>query len=69
MINSIDIFDYKMISSDNKQMLEEGLEHGLEVPFIRPSKLAADDSTSLDVWKFYENSWKQNMIEFMIFLS
>ena len=56
VINSIDIFDYKMISSDNKQMLEEGLEHGLEVPFIRPSKLAADDSTSLDVWKF---CWEQ----------
>lgn len=54
-ITSIDIFDYAMISSDCKAMLDEGLKYGLDVPFIRPNFLASDDSTSLDVWNY---CWK-----------
>ncbi|GAB4265042.1 MAG: acylneuraminate cytidylyltransferase family protein [Deferrisomatales bacterium] len=43
--------DRAVLSTEDPEMAEEGLRHGLEVPFSRPAELAGDFSTSKDVWR------------------
>ena len=43
--------DRAILSTDDKEIAEEGLVHGLEVPFIRPDELSGDRSTSVDMWQ------------------
>ncbi|MEM6517807.1 MAG: acylneuraminate cytidylyltransferase family protein [Cyanobacteria bacterium P01_C01_bin.70] len=43
--------DAKILSSDDPQIIAEGKQAGLDVPFIRPVDLARDDSTSADMWR------------------
>jgi CMP-N-acetylneuraminic acid synthetase len=38
-----------IVSTDDREIAEVAEKHGAEVPFLRPSELARDDSTSFDV--------------------
>jgi len=48
---SLDWIDYAVLSTDDEEMAEEGGRHGLEVPFMRPAKLASDTASGVDVWR------------------
>lgn len=48
---SLSWIDKAILSTDDKEIAEEGLLFGLEVPFIRPVELASDFATSVDMWK------------------
>ena len=43
--------DHAVLSTDDDEIAAEGRHHGLEVPFMRPAPLAADDSRSVDMWR------------------
>lgn len=38
-----------VLSTDDKEIQAEGIQHGAEVPFLRPAELASDDASSDDV--------------------
>lgn len=40
-----------VVSTDDEEIAEVARAHGAEVPFMRPSEYAADDSTDLDVFR------------------
>lgn len=40
-----------ILSTDCVEIAEVGKEHGAEVPFIRPEKLASDTASELDAWR------------------
>ncbi len=42
--------DRAVLSTDDKEIAEEGIKHGLEVPFMRPVELAGDQVNSKDMW-------------------
>jgi CMP-N,N'-diacetyllegionaminic acid synthase len=46
-----DVFDRLILSTDSEPLAKLGREIGLEVPFIRPKELAADDTPMLPVLK------------------
>jgi CMP-N,N'-diacetyllegionaminic acid synthase len=48
---SLSWVDKAILSTDDKEIKEEGLVHGLEVPFMRPKSLAKDLSSSVDMWR------------------
>lgn len=41
--------DRIVLSSDDKEIIETALRYGCEAPFIRPSSLATDDASTMDV--------------------
>lgn len=41
--------DVIFVSTDDKEIANEALKHGVEVPFLRPDSLATDTSSSYDV--------------------
>lgn len=43
--------DYAIISTDDDEIREEGMRHGLDSPFIRPMSLANDNSGPLELWQ------------------
>jgi CMP-N-acetylneuraminic acid synthetase len=45
------IIDRLILTTNSKEIADLGLRFGLEVPFMRPNHLAADDSPMLDVLK------------------
>jgi len=49
--NALPWIDKAILSTDDKEIAEEGLLYGLEVPFIRPDELSGDLSTSVDMWQ------------------
>jgi len=49
--NALPWIDRAILSTDDKEIAEEGLLNGLEVPFIRPDELSGDLSTSVDMWQ------------------
>lgn len=50
LISAVPEIDRAVLSTDDKEIAEEGLRVGLDVPFTRPAELAADDSKSIDTW-------------------
>lgn len=48
---SLPWIDQAIISTDDSDMREEGLRHGLEAPFLRPSDLARDSTSAVDTWR------------------
>lgn len=48
--------DYALLSTDDHEIAEEGRQHGLAVPFMRPSTLAQDLSEAVDVWR---HAWRK----------
>ena len=43
--------DQALLSTDDSEMAEEGRNHGLEVPFIRPSDLSTDTAPAVKMWR------------------
>jgi CMP-N,N'-diacetyllegionaminic acid synthase len=43
--------DQAVISTDDEEMMAEGVRHGLVAPFIRPSSLSGDSSSAASMWK------------------
>lgn len=45
------VFDKFVLTTDDKDIAEVGIQNGLEVPFLRPPELAQDASSSFDAIK------------------
>lgn len=43
--------DAAVLSTDDPEIADEGREHGLQVPFMRPAELASDSASGLDTWR------------------
>jgi CMP-N-acetylneuraminic acid synthetase len=48
---SLSWIDKIILSTDDERIAEEGQIYGVDVPFMRPSELATDTSTSRAMWK------------------
>lgn len=59
-----------IISTDSREIQEDALKYGVEVPFTRPAELAADDSPTEDViWhamKYIENKTDEHYDALML---
>ena len=57
-----------ILSTDHKKIASVGRQYGVEVPFMRPSELARDDSPSIDValhavhWLEVEEGWVPDLL-------
>lgn len=51
--------DKVVVSTDSKNIIKESIKHGAEVPFVRPSHLAKDNSPEIDTWKHAINFLKK----------
>ena len=49
-----------IVSTDNSEIAEIALHHGAEVPFVRPSDLAQDDTPDLPVFYHALNWLREN---------
>jgi CMP-N,N'-diacetyllegionaminic acid synthase len=56
--------DKVIVSTDDPSIAEISQKLGLEVPFVRPKNLAADNSSTLSVVQHALNFFKKNGIEF-----
>ena len=56
-VSALDWIDQAMLSTDDKEIADEGRAHGLDVPFFRPAEFAADDSSSIEMW---QHAWLQS---------
>lgn len=50
LVNKIHWIDKSIISSDSNEMIEEGLRHGLDSIFVRPSEISDDNASAISVW-------------------
>ena len=50
-VKSLSWIDKIILSTDDERIAEEGHIYGIDVPFMRPSELATDTSTSVAMWK------------------
>lgn len=62
------IFDEIIVSTDSKQYAEIAIQYGASVPFLRPKKLAADESSSNDVILHTLNELEKNHQTFDYFM-
>ena len=57
-----------ILSTDHEKIASIGRQYGVEVPFLRPSKLGRDDSPSIDValhavkWLKVERGWVPDLL-------
>lgn len=49
-VEKVDWIDAAIISTDDDEIADEARRYGLDVPFMRPVKLASDTATSKDMW-------------------
>ena len=40
-----------VVSSDSKKIIKEAKKYNAEVPFVRPARLASDNSAEIETWK------------------
>ena len=57
---SIKIFNNIYLSSDSKKIIKIAKKYKIDVPFIRPSKLARDNTKEIYVWKHMLKFLKKN---------
>lgn len=48
---SLPWIDARVLSTDDREIAEEGRAHGLDVPFMRPDELSGDLANSIDMWR------------------
>lgn len=48
---ALPFIDVALISTDDAEIAEEALRHGLDAPFMRPPELSSDTATSIDMWR------------------
>ncbi len=58
------ILDKCIVSTDNNEIAKVAKKYGCEVPFIRPERLATDESTTLDVLEHSIRFFNEQSIEF-----
>lgn len=58
-----------IVSTDDIEIAKVALEYGAEVPFLRPSELAQDDSSEWDAWRHSVRWFEENRGPFDIFIS
>ena len=51
VVQELPWIDNAIISTDDKEMMEEGLKYGLDAPFLRPEEFSGDDASSVDMWR------------------
>lgn len=51
VIQMLPWIDRAVLSTDDDEIADEGRRAGLLVPFMRPSELASDTATSVDMWR------------------
>lgn len=51
VIRMLPWIDRAVLSTDDDEIADEGRRAGLLVPFMRPSELASDTATSVDMWR------------------
>ena len=49
VISDINEIDFSIISSDDDDMINEGIKHGLDAPFVRPKHLSGDQISDVEV--------------------
>ena len=54
-----------IVSTDDEEIAQVSRLYGAEVPFMRPSELAADNSTDYDVIKDFFENCSENYVAFM----
>ncbi|MFW5858090.1 MAG: cytidylyltransferase domain-containing protein, partial [Planctomycetota bacterium] len=50
-LSALDWVDAAILSTDDEEIATEGRRAGLDVPFLRPDALAADNATAVDAWR------------------
>lgn len=58
---SIGWVDKIVVSTDDKEIADEGRRYGADVPFMRPAELAGDNAGSADMWK---HAWLESEAHF-----
>ena len=48
---SLPWIDARILSTDDREIADEGRAHGLDVPFMRPEDLSGDLANSIDMWR------------------
>ena len=51
LVAELDWLDGAVLSTDDHEIAEEGVRHGLSVPFLRPPDLATDTARGVDTWR------------------
>lgn len=54
---ALDWIDRAVLTTDDQEMAEEGRQHGLEVPFMRPDELATDSAGPNEMWR---HAWSES---------
>ena len=54
---ALDWIDRAVLTTDDQEMAEEGRQHGLEVPFMRPDELATDSAGPNEMWR---HAWTES---------
>jgi N-acylneuraminate cytidylyltransferase len=57
-------FDKIIVSTDDKEISDIAIKYGAEVPFLRPSKLADDYSSTMSVIKHSTEWFKNKLVDF-----
>jgi len=57
-----------IISTDDQDIANAAIKHGIECPFMRPSNLATDTAKSIDVYKYTLNRLKEAGDDFNEFI-
>jgi CMP-N,N'-diacetyllegionaminic acid synthase len=48
---SLDFIDAAIVSTEDDEIAQEAIQHGLDFIFVRPKELASDTALGMDVWK------------------
>ena len=62
--NKSKMLDYRLLSTDSKKIASLGKKNKIEVPFLRPKKLASDKSKSIDAIEHAINFFKKQGVFF-----
>ncbi len=54
VVSQLDWVDAAVLSTDDIEIAEHGINCGLDSPFMRPDYLATDEASSIDMWR---HSW------------
>ena len=54
---ALDWIERAVLTTDDPEMAEEGRQHGLEVPFMRPDALATDSADPHEMWR---HAWTES---------
>ena len=64
-----EFFDDIVVSTDSKIIADIAISHDANVPFVRPSELASNDSAEILSWKHAINFYYNNICNFSHFFS